>query len=72
MSDTYHLRVRKDYAKSLIELMKKDGAIEQLDEENIELSELQRKALDTELIRMESNNEYLQDWNEARNKLKRG
>lgn len=70
MSDTYHIRVKKDYATSLIELLKKGGAIEDLELQQFELSENQKAAIDTELDLIANNHSYLQKWEEVKKRFK--
>ncbi len=62
MSGTYHIPVKKDYAASLIELLRKDGAIEDLELQQFELSESQKAAIDTELDLIANNPCFLQEW----------
>ena len=71
MSDTYHIRVKKDYAASLIELLKKDEAIEDLELQQFELSENQKAAIDTELDLIANNSDYLQKWEEVKQHFKK-
>ncbi len=49
MLQTYHIRAKKDYVVSLIELLKKDGAIEDFELHRFELSESRKAAIDNEL-----------------------
>jgi len=46
MSDTYHIRAKKDYAVALLELLRKDDAIEDLELKQFELSVEQKAAVD--------------------------
>ena len=71
MSETYHIRATKDYAVSLIELLKKDGAIEDLELQQFELSESQKAAIDKELDLIANNPDYLQNWEEVRQRFKK-
>ena len=71
MSETYHIRATKDYAVSLIELLKKDGAIEDLELQQFELSESQKAAIDKELDLIVNNPNYLQNWEEVRQRFKK-
>ncbi len=71
MSDTYHIRVKKDYAASLIELLRKDGAIEDLELQQFELSESQKAAIDTDLNLIANNPGYLQEWEAVKQRFKK-
>ena len=71
MSETYHIRATKDYAVSLIELLKKDGAIEDLELQQFELSETQKTAIDNELNSIANNPDYLQNWEEVKQRFKK-
>jgi hypothetical protein len=71
MPQTYHIRAKKDYAISLLELLKKDDAIEDLDLHQWELSEVQKKALDKELDLIAGNPDYLQKWDDVKQRFKK-
>ncbi len=43
MPEIFHIRIKKDYAASLIEHLIKEDAIEPIEEKNIELSSEQKK-----------------------------
>ncbi len=68
-NDVLHLRVKKDYAQHLLDLLLKDDAIENVvDEENFELTEEQKNELDKELqLRAAGQNSY-KDWNDLKSK----
>jgi hypothetical protein len=72
MPDTYHIIAKKDYAIPLLELLKKDGAIEDLELQQFELSESQKEAIDEELILLASNPDYLQKWDDVKSRFKKG
>jgi len=59
MLEEYHIRVKKDYAVSLIELLRKDDAIEDLELVEFELAESQKAAIDKELALIDDNPGYL-------------
>ncbi|MBS1605061.1 MAG: hypothetical protein JST42_20530 [Bacteroidetes bacterium] len=73
MSDTtLHIRIKKEYAAALIEDLIKVhavGAVEE--EEEIELTSLQKEALDKELAAIAANPAYLQKWDDVRSRFKR-
>ncbi|MEJ7680695.1 MAG: hypothetical protein WKG06_23150 [Segetibacter sp.] len=71
MPETYHIRVTKDYAVALIELLKKDGAIEDLELQQFELSESQKTAIDNELDLIANNPDYLKNWEEVKQSFKK-
>jgi hypothetical protein len=64
-----HLRVKKDYAQQLLELLLKDDAIENIvEEEEYELTDEQKADLDVELqLRTDGKNEY-KNWNDIKGK----
>lgn len=71
MSEIYHIRAKKDYAVSLIELLKKDGAIEDLELQQFSLSETQKAAIDYELDLITNNPNYLQSWEDVKQRFKK-
>lgn len=71
MPQTYHIRAKKDYAVSLIELLKKDGAIEDLELQQFELAESQKAAIDNELNLIANNPDYLQNWEVVKQRFKK-
>jgi hypothetical protein len=71
MLETYHIRAKKEYAVSLIELLKKDDAIEDLELKHIELSDDQKEAIDIELALIDSNPNYLIKWDDVKQRFKK-
>ena len=69
MANTYHIRAKKDYAIPLLELLRKDGAIEDLELQQYELSENQKQAIDKELDLIANNPDSLVDWEEVRKRF---
>jgi hypothetical protein len=51
-------------------LLKKGGAIEDLELQQFELSENQKAAIDTELDLIANNHSYLQKWEEVKQRFK--
>jgi len=51
MLETYPIKAKKEYAVSLLELLRKDDAIEDLELQQFELSENQKAAIDKEACR---------------------
>ncbi len=71
MLETYHIRAKKEYAVSLIELLKKDDAIEDLELKQFELSDDQKEAIDIELALIDSNPNYLIKWDDIKQRFKK-
>lgn len=70
--NTFHIRIKKEYAAALIEDLIKVHAVEPIsDEEAIELTEQQQAALDKELANIASNPGYLQKWNDIKHRFKK-
>lgn len=72
MSETLHLRIKKEYAAALIEDLIKMDAVESVQEETIELSLAQKQALDKELDAIKNNPSYLQKWDDVKSQFKKG
>ncbi len=71
MPEIFHIRIKKDYAASLIEHLIKEDAIEPIEEKNIELSSEQKKAIDIELAAIASDPNYLLKWADVKHRFKR-
>jgi len=71
MSDTLHLRIKKEYAAALIEQLKNDDAIEIIAESTPDIPEWQKKAVRETLARVQQNPELLQPWDIIKQKYKR-
>lgn len=71
MPEIFHIRIKKDYAASLIEHLIKEDAIEPIEEKNIELSTEQKKAIDIELAAITSDPDYLLNWADVKHRFKR-
>ena len=72
MSETLHLRIKKDYAAALIEDLIKMDAVESVQEDNLELSPAQKQALDKELAAIKNDPSYLQKWDDVKGQFKKG
>lgn len=72
MSETLHIRIKKEYAAALIEDLIKMDAVETVQEKSIELSLAQKQALDKELEAIQSNPSYLQNWDVVKGQFKKG
>ena len=71
MSQILHIRVKKDYANSILkELIEKD-AIETIEEEIVELTDEQKDAIDKELELISQDSGYLKKWNDVKHQFKR-
>lgn len=71
MSDTLHLRIKKSYAAALIEDLIKLDAMETVQDDNIELTLAQKKALDKELETVKNNPDYLKKWDDVKPRFKK-
>lgn len=70
--NTFHIRIKKQYAAALIEDLIKVHAVETIDqEEAIELSDQQKAALDKELANIAANPDYLLRWNDIKHRFKK-
>ena len=72
MSDTtLHIRIKKDYAASLIEHLQKEQAIEIVDEEADDIPDWQKEAVRKTLLDVQQHPEQLQPWDVVKQKYKR-
>ena len=71
MGDTFHLRIKKEYAAALIEHLKKEDAIEIIEEDIPDIPEWQKEAVRKTLARVKENPELLQPWDIIKQKYKR-
>lgn len=70
--NTFHIRIKKQYAAALIEDLIKVKAVETIpEEEAIELSDQQKAALDKELANISANPGYLLKWNDIKHRYKK-
>jgi hypothetical protein len=70
MPENYHIRAKKDDAISLKELLTRDDAIEDLELQQFELSESQKAAIDKEIYLIANNPDYLQNWEDIKQRFK--
>lgn len=70
MTDTLHLRIKKEYAAALIEDLIKVEAIEPVDD-TIELTPVQKAALDKELDAIENDPGYLLKWDDIKHRFRK-
>ena len=71
MPEIFHIRIKKPYAATLLEQLIEEDAIEKIDEENIELTDEQKRAIDLELECISVDPGYLKKWNDVKHQFKR-
>ena len=71
MSEEYHIRVKKEYAASLIEHLRKEDAIELIDSDEADIPEWQKEAVRKTLQQIQENPSLLQPWETVKQKYKR-
>ena len=71
MSDTLHIKIKKDYAAALIEDLIKLDAVEAVREDGVELTPAQKLALDKELENVKANPDYLSKWDVVKQQFKK-
>jgi len=70
MSETLHLRIKKEYAAALIEDLIKADALETVDDA-IELTHAQKEALDKELDAIDNDPGYLKKWDDIKQRFRK-
>ena len=68
MSEEYHIRVKKEYAASLIEHLRKEDAIELIESDDSEIPEWQKEAVRKTLQQIQENPSLLQPWETVKQK----
>ena len=71
MEEVLKVRIKKEYAASLLEHLKNDDAIEIVEDELDEVPEWQKEAVRNSIAQVEANPELLQSWDEFKKKYKR-
>jgi hypothetical protein len=71
MSEEYHIRVKKEYAASLIEHLRKEDAIELIDSDDVDIPEWQKEAVRKTLRQIQENPALLQPWEMVKQKYMR-
>ena len=71
MSEEYHIRVKKEYAASLIEHLRKEQAIELIDSNDPDIPEWQKEAVRKTLLQIKENPALLQPWETVKQKYMR-
>jgi hypothetical protein len=70
MPDTYFIRIKKDYAASVIEDLQKMDAVELITDDNITIPQWQIDLVRKEKKKIEKDPSLLQDWNTVKQKIK--
>lgn len=71
MSEEYHIRVKKEYAASLIEHLRKEDAIELIDSDDADIPDWQKEAVRKTLQQIQENPALLQPWETVKQKYMR-
>ena len=71
MSEEYHIRVKKEYAASLIEHLCKEDAIELIEGDDSDIPEWQKEAVRKTLQQIQENPSLLQPWETVKQKYMR-
>ncbi len=71
MQDSFHLRIKKEYAAAVIEDLIKSDAVENVEEPTVDLTPTQKLALDKELDAIKNDPSYLKKWNEIKDQFKK-
>lgn len=71
MSQIFHIRIKKNYATTILKKMIEEDAIETVEEENIDLTDEQKKAIDVELELISTDSSYLKKWDDVKHQFKR-
>lgn len=71
MSDIIQLKIKKEYAASLIEHLKKEKAIEVIEDFQDEIPEWQKKAVLKTLKEVQENPSLAKPWDEVKKKYQR-
>jgi hypothetical protein len=71
MSDVFHVVIKKQYAASLIEHLKKEDAIDIIEEELAPIPEWQKEAVRKTLAEVQAQPKKLQPWDIVKQKYKR-
>jgi hypothetical protein len=71
MFEEYHIRVKKEYATSLIEHLRKEQAIELIEDNEPEIPEWQKEAVRKTLQQVKENPGMLQPWDTIKQKYMR-
>jgi len=68
---TLHIRIKADYAASLIEHLQKEHAIEIVEEDTTDIPDWQKEAVRKTLQEVRQHPEQLQPWDVVKQKYKR-
>jgi hypothetical protein len=70
MPDTYHIRIKKDYAAAVIEDLQKMDAVEFIADNSTDIPDWQMELGKKELQNIASGNTELLSWDEAKKQFK--
>jgi hypothetical protein len=71
MPEEYHIRVKKEYAASLIEHLRKEDAIELIDSDESDVPEWQKEAVRKTVQQIQNDPSVLQPWETVKKKYMR-
>ncbi len=71
MFEEYHIRIKKEYAASLIEHLRKEQAIELIEDNEPEIPDWQKEAVRKTLQQVKENQGLLQSWDAIKQKYMR-
>ena len=69
MAEIYHIKIKKEYAASLIDDLIKIDAIENIESDDTEIPQWQKDALDEELKLLENNPGQTVTWDSVKNRF---
>lgn len=72
MADTYFIRIKKEYAATVIEDLEKMDAVELITEDNITIPQWQIDGVRTAIEYTVQNPDTLMDWETLKTKIKKG
>jgi hypothetical protein len=70
MPKIYHIKIKKEYAAALIDDLIKVDAVEDIEQQQAELPQWQKDALDIELQAIVDNANYTIPWDNVKNRFK--
>ena len=70
MAETYHIKIKKEYAAALIDDLIKINAVEDLAARESDLPQWQKDALDKEIIANADDPNYAIPWGSVKNRFK--
>ena len=70
MPKIYHIKIKKEYAAALIDDLIKVDAVEDIEQQQAELPQWQKDALDIELQAIADNPNFTIPWDNVKNRFK--